>query len=251
MSYVKSPKKSELFRKIENLRNVIEALRNPAYAHLDALKALLMPQDKEMSRREKDYLEVFKNSCLQMYIQIENVALEQELEFGSIEIHESLFDFRELVSELIKENETMFKFGELTVNFRDCGEIKTTADKAKIERVLNILFINAINYSNSMSELEITLRKDLKYITFQMKNRAPHIKPQDFPRLFEKYRPIEIKGKNTGIGLGLYIAKQLIEAHKGKMIALSYENDTNIFGFQIPSRGLEIEDIFGDEIPMW
>lgn len=53
-------------------------------------------------------------------------------------------------------------------------------------------------------------------------------------KLFRKYVSHSEKYNKVGIGLGLYLSKKIVEAHNGKIIAESYIENQNIFGFSIP-----------------
>ena len=73
-------------------------------------------------------------------------------------------------------------------------------------------------------------------VTFEIKNSSYFIEPKILKEIFEKFKTHPSNYNKAGVGLGLYLSKEIIHAHFGKMIAKSYPDDVNIFGFVIPEK---------------
>ncbi len=113
---------------------------------------------------------------------------------------------------------------------------KVFADKERIEQVLINLITNAIKYSPNANEIIITARKTKEHVTISVQDFGIGI-PNDQQKLvFERF--FRSKGKEEknieGLGLGLYIAFEIIKAHGGKMWVDSTLNKGSMFHFTLP-----------------
>lgn len=101
-------------------------------------------------------------------------------------------------------------------------------DEASIRRLFSILLDNAIKYSPPQGSIEITLDKRGKNIRFTVYNTATQILPESLPRLFDRfYRTDASRNSETGgYGIGLSIARAVVDAHKGKISAESKDNNS-------------------------
>jgi PAS domain S-box-containing protein len=121
------------------------------------------------------------------------------------------------------------------------GEIPTVeADPGRIEQVLMNLLSNAAKYGYPATEILVTVTKRAQDVEVSVTNQGPGIAPEEMPKLFGRfYRAPEARaGRVAGLGLGLYIAKGLVEAHGGHIWAESIPGHTTTFSFTLPlSRG--------------
>ena len=110
------------------------------------------------------------------------------------------------------------------------------ADGERIDQVLNNLLTNAVKYGDPDTEIAVELRPVEQAIQVSVTNRGRGIEPDDLPRLFQRFS----RGSNvpkiglSGIGLGLYICKGLIEAHGGRIWAHSTPGQQTSFHFTLP-----------------
>jgi signal transduction histidine kinase len=109
-------------------------------------------------------------------------------------------------------------------------------DPARIEQVLGNLLSNATNYSAPDAPIGLSIERRGAEVEVAVSNIGPGIAPDELPRLFERfYRTREAQaGEKSGIGLGLYIAKGLIEAHGGRIWAESMPGQITTFHFTLP-----------------
>ena len=138
--------------------------------------------------------------------------------------------------------EQLIPFAEeksLKLNFSSPKESlpKIVADKEKLRQVMNNLIDNAIKYT-SRGKIEVSIFQAGPNIHFQVKDTGKGINPTEAKSIFEKFtRGKESIKHSAGLGLGLYVAKIVIEQHKGKIWAESPgEGKGSIFAFTIPIR---------------
>ena len=113
------------------------------------------------------------------------------------------------------------------------------ADKLEIKRVITNLIANAISYSAKNSQIEISMEDSNQETIFLVTSHSQVIPKHQLEKLFDKYVSSGSKFKPSGIGLGLYLTKQIITAHDGEVIAESDEINGNTFGFKIPKKSLK------------
>ena len=107
-------------------------------------------------------------------------------------------------------------------------------DSVHLGRVLENLFSNAVKYAPD-SPLEVTLRQSGDNLLFRLSDHGPGIAEKHLPMIFERFYRASADGNtSTGTGLGLYICRQIILAHHGKIWAESKLKQGTSFFFELP-----------------
>lgn len=112
---------------------------------------------------------------------------------------------------------------DVDANIEICG------DEKSIRRLINILLDNAVKYTPQNGSIFVELKRQDKNIVLTVKNEADNLKTGDMPYLFDRFYR-EDKSRNSdikGYGIGLSVAKAIVDSHKGKITAKS--PDGNIF----------------------
>jgi chemotaxis family two-component system sensor kinase Cph1 len=110
------------------------------------------------------------------------------------------------------------------------------ADKERITQVLNNFLTNAIKYSPNTKEIIIGTKQDDNYITCVVRDFGIGIPEEQIPKIFDRFYRVSGENMHTypGMGLGLYIAKDIIEKHNGKIWAVSSKGKGSAFYFGLP-----------------
>ena len=137
--------------------------------------------------------------------------------------------------EMWHDEEAMLKEKNVTINVHTQGsQFNTECDRMQIKRVLTNILGNAISYAYDNTQIDVTIRQYENGISFEAKNQSAYINPETMNNLFKKYVSHAAKFNKVGVGLGLYLSKQIIDAHDGEIYARSFEDNHNIFGFILP-----------------
>lgn len=109
-------------------------------------------------------------------------------------------------------------------------------DKEKIQMVIDNLLRNAIKYTPKNGKIVISVKKGKKEVNFSIEDNGVGIPKDQQKRIFTKFfRATNIrKIDTTGSGLGLYITKNIVNAHHGKIWFISKEGKGTTFFFNLP-----------------
>ena len=108
-----------------------------------------------------------------------------------------------------------------------------SVDISKFEQCITNLLTNALKYSAG-KPVEISLQREDQNAIFKIKDQGIGIDPQYHEKIFQRFERAVSSGNYSGLGLGLYISKEIIEAHKGKINVESALNEGSTFTVIIP-----------------
>jgi signal transduction histidine kinase len=107
------------------------------------------------------------------------------------------------------------------------------ADSLRIEQVLINLLTNAFKYAPG-KPISITLEKTGDMACIRVKDQGPGIPREAQERIFKRFERVKASDNIGGLGLGLYISHQIVEAHKGRIFVNSSENQGAEFVVELP-----------------
>jgi two-component system, NarL family, sensor kinase len=118
-------------------------------------------------------------------------------------------------------------------NFRQFLWVK--GDALQLQRVVANLLTNAINHSPRGERVEVVLEPGSSYQTVKVTDKGAGIKPDELPHLFERFYQGQSDRQAKGSGLGLYLSRQIVEAHGGTIWAENRHPIGAIVGFRLPT----------------
>ena len=161
-------------------------------------------------------------SSERLVIIIEDFLNVSRIEQGRMQYDFSTVNLEELVDGAIKELEQNVKKANLTLTFddKDGGPFFIHADFGKVRQMVTNIVDNAIKYTKQ-GGIKISIHKDAtaRKILVKIKDTGIGIAPEVIPMLFQKFTRDKNAGKVNimGTGLGLYVVKELMKAHKGNV----------------------------------
>lgn len=108
------------------------------------------------------------------------------------------------------------------------------ADANRLQQVVVNLVHNAIKYTPKGGKIIVSARLADQFVEFIVKDTGKGIPASDLPRIFERFYKVDRSRSSSGTGLGLAIARHLVEAHKGRIWAVSEVGKGSVFRFTIP-----------------
>jgi two-component system, NarL family, sensor kinase len=107
-------------------------------------------------------------------------------------------------------------------------------DRLQIQRVLTNLLVNAINHSRRCDRVEILLESHPEHQVVKIIDGGSGLQREEFLHLFERFYQGQSDRQAKGTGLGLYLSRQIIEAHGGTIWAENRSPTGALFGFKLP-----------------
>jgi two-component system NarL family sensor kinase len=108
-------------------------------------------------------------------------------------------------------------------------------DTLQLQRVFSNLLINGINHSPRGGKVEVVLESESGYHVVKVLDNGPGITQQELPNLFERFYQGQSDRQAKGSGLGLYLSRQIVEAHGGTIWAENRTPSGALFGFRLPA----------------
>lgn len=133
-----------------------------------------------------------------------------------------------MINQIADEFYPLLSDKSISININVTGDICINADGDKIARVFDNLLKNAVNYSFINSEITIFVDIADKGINIRFRNIGDRIPPHQLNSIFEKFYRLDSarSSKTGGAGLGLAIAKEIVELHGGTISAISSDEYT-------------------------
>jgi signal transduction histidine kinase len=146
------------------------------------------------------------------------------IESGTLRLEREMVDINEKVRKVVADSSSLVPENKdirvkLKLGTDTSGAVVPLvvyADRLRIFEVISNLIRNAINFSSDEKDVLVTTAKKDGQAVVEIKDRGSGISPEMMPRLFSKFSTDKEKG---GTGLGLFIAKNIVEAHGGRIWA--------------------------------
>lgn len=155
---------------------------------------------------------------------------------GKLLLNESYFDFKQLVDEIVEEQQLSAKH-KIVNNSKQVGMV--FADKHRIGQVITNLIGNAIKYSPDSDEVIVETSIQNENVQFCVKDFGIGMPHDKADKVFQQYYRVSGDEQHSfpGLGLGLYIASQIIERSNGKIWVNSVLGKGSTFCFSLPKTG--------------
>ncbi len=165
---------------------------------------------------------------------VNDVLQTTNLQSSGLEYKMQHFKLNELIVAECDEVQKVTTSHQLVIKQNDPAQV--CADKGRIAQVLINLFTNAIKYSPKGGEIEISSKVENNTITCTVRDFGIGIPEEQLSRIFERFYRVSGQNRETypGLGLGLYIAKDIITGHKGTIGVNSTNGMESSFYFSLP-----------------
>jgi PAS domain S-box-containing protein len=222
------------------LANISHEIRTPLNSVIGFANLLLSDNLSQESKEE--FIEHINHNSEKLLQIIGDIIDLSRLESSQIEITYEEASLSEIINEVIGETRESIRRNDKPIilsvknQFEDTGDLIFT-DKIWLKRVLNHLMDNAVKFTLEGS-VELSYMKEEDNILFRIKDTGIGIKKENIRRIFEEFNQ-EINGHHRlfeGLGVGLTLAKEVIERMGGKIYVQSEKGIGSEFSFTIPYR---------------
>lgn len=236
----------EKLNKVDELRkdliaNVSHDIKTPL-TMIRAYSEMIKDFSYQDDQKRNEHLDVIINETDYLNKLVDDMRELSMMQAGYVILHRENFDLKEAAEAIIELYEGFAKERGITF-VKELTSCIVWADEIKIKQVIANFISNAIKHSQDNSLIAVRLIADEETVRFEVEDHGKGIPKDKLPYIWDRYYKID-KGFSRNInstGLGLAIAKAIIEAHKAKYGAVSKINKGSTFYFEL-SRNYEEDD---------
>ena len=212
----------------EFIANASHELKTPLTVISTNTDVVLSSPDDTV-REQSKWLNYIKNETYRMTKLVNSLLYIAKYDANRVELVYSKIDLSELLSSICLQYEPLvFEKQKKLITDID-KNIEISADEDKIKQVVNILMDNALKYSLENGFIKVSLKSPKPpTVCMTISNNSINIPEENLEKIFDRfYRVDDSRNRKTGgSGLGLNIAKTIVESHKGTISAISKNNIT-------------------------
>ncbi|MBQ4347417.1 MAG: HAMP domain-containing protein, partial [Firmicutes bacterium] len=213
-------------RKLEEMRkefvaNVSHELRTPLTTVKSYTETLLSGamEDKELAA---EFLEIIDSEADRMAFLVRDLLQLSRFDNDQVKPRLGQVNLSDFLERAVKQSKILAQQKEQELILGEVPkDIYITADRDRINQVMNNVLSNAIKYSPEQARIEVGFEEDEKYYKVSVADNGLGIKKEDLARIFERfYRVDKARSRSMGgTGLGLAIAREIMELHRGRITA--------------------------------
>jgi len=207
-------------------------LRSPLTAIKGYSSMILEGDYGKITGKMKEAVGRVFESSQKLVLVIEDFLNITRIELGRIKYDMTEWSFNTLIKNVIGEQKPNIERRGLAISYEeDAPEYTVYADQGKVSQVISNLIDNSVKYTKQGSlkvkVAGVTNSEGKKAVRFTVTDTGVGIDPKTMPHLFQKFSRADDASKTNiiGTGLGLYVAKQIMDAHQGKIWAESAGKD--------------------------
>ena len=223
--------------KSEFVSIVSHQLRSPLSNLKWVIELLMSGRISSVSEKQTEYFRILKENSERMKELVSDLLTVSRIEQGKLSLKKERISLQGLIEKVLKEVEIFARASNVEISFDSEENLpQIIVDPDQIKLVIGNLLDNAIRYIKERGKAEIDLKKKNDNLYVEVKDNGVGIPKDDQKYIFQKFfRSANIKRHRTeGSGLGLYIAKSIIEKSGGKMGFKSQEGIGSTFWFTLP-----------------
>lgn len=218
-------------------------LRTPLSAVKWSLSMLLHGDMGVMSSTQKDLIQksfMTNEHMIHLVNDLLNVA---RIEEGRIPYKYEEVQIDQIIKEVISENQYQIKLGKLKLDLilPEKSSPKILADPDKIRMVFNVILDNAVKYTPAEGSIKVALEADLKELKLTIEDTGVGIPKYQQSDIFTKFFRGDnvVKMQTEGTGLGLFLARNIIDRHRGRIWFESQEKKGTKFFVTLPIKPIK------------
>lgn len=229
-------------RQREFVADASHELRTPLSVLLSSIDTLEMEETIEEDPFSRNVLSNMKDEVKRMANLIGDLLTLARSDSGTLEVRRDSFEFRTHAETIVQSLESIAAAKNISLQFHAFSDIHLYADLEKLKQLLYILLDNAIKYTPNNGLVQLSLSTEgteqNKMFVMQVRDTGVGIPPEDCEKVFDRfYRVDKSRARQMGgHGLGLSIAKWIVDAHQGTIHVTSALNEGSTFTVRLPMK---------------
>ena len=220
--------------KSEFLSNVSHELRTPLQS-ISGFTKLIMNGQVPDPATQQEFFQIIDRETMHLGNLINGLLDMSRLEAGRFQIFRKPVPVRETIIDSVKMFHSLARDKNITLTEDIPPQIpEMNVDNERMRQVVINLLSNAIKFSNPGGSVNVTVENHNSELLFQVSDHGTGIRAEAIKHLFERFFRAEGEMARGGTGLGLYISKQIVEAHGGRIWVESKLGQGSTFSFTLP-----------------
>jgi len=224
--------------KSDFLANMSHELRTPLNSVIGFSEVLQDQLFGPINAKQQEYVNNILTSGRHLLDLINDILDLSKVEAGKMELDQSDLSLREVLdSSLMMLREKAMKGGlNLKLDFAQQADLRIVADQRKLKQIMFNLVSNAVKFTPAGGSVNVSAATEDDFIKITVADTGMGIRDEDIPKLFQTFTQLEsaYTKEYEGTGLGLALARQLVELHGGRIWVKSEFGKGSRFSFTIP-----------------
>ncbi len=179
-------------------------------------------------------LDLIERSAVSMDRMISALLDVERMAHDKLVLTPDRIDLRELLQECMDISAPVVSTKSFSMTTRPCAEpLFADIDHDRILQVLSNLIGNALKFTPPGGTIELAARKQDRFAEISVTDNGPGIAEEEQGHIFDRFSQLKLNDRR-GLGLGLFIAKWIVEAHKGRIWVSSEVGKGSTFSFTLP-----------------
>lgn len=223
--------------KSEFISIVSHQLRSPLSNLKWSVELLMSGRVGNITEKQAEYMKILKDNTGRMGELISDLLTVSRIEQGRFPLEKAEFSLKELAEQIIGRYKAVAEDSQVELSLEAAEDLpQAFGDLSRIKMVAENFVDNAIRYIKGGGEVRIKIEPKNKHLLFSVQDNGVGIPQSDQKNIFQKFFRSKnaLKHQIHGSGLGLYIAKSIVEISGGKIGFKSKENKGSTFWFTLP-----------------
>lgn len=208
-------------------------LKIPVIAQMRALELLSEESLGKLNKEQKEMVDLTLESCKSVYEMLSNIIALYKYENRKFLLKKEIISISGIINDTIFDYDEIIKNKKIHTNISVPKIYKIFADKKQIKKAFNNIISYCLMSSNADSDFNIKISTQNNYIQIQFNFESSYSSKRKGANMFNSYCTPDEKLDKIGANLGLSLAKQIIEAHRGN-IFITNENFNNCYIIEVP-----------------
>lgn len=233
-------RKEQLVMKDQILSHVSHELRTPLAAVHQFISILVDGLAGPLKGEQKDYLRIALKNVIQLNKMIDDILESSRIDADKVRFQPEPVRLQEILDELVATLRSLASEKRISLDVAAALDLPSVyADPDRVRQVLLNLLDNALKFTPEKGAINVqtaVFKGDPGFICVSVSDTGPGISPEGQEGLFQRLHQGEEVNSSSrkGLGLGLYISKEIVSRHKGKIWVVSQPGRGSTFSFTLP-----------------